>query len=164
VDIPPTVQEICTPAPGGKETCLVTNYLINQLSLPLSLILIFILGDLIGTIFFLKYILQIKKPWKIKVELPLDESQNLTLKNGDKIAIGGGGINSIDCPGEEIRGYLQRQGNQLFLTPPLVRGEGGDYLLEFNGREITKKEIISHCIIRLNCPDKDYEITIRIEK
>jgi hypothetical protein len=167
VDIPPTVQEICTPAPGGKETCLVTNYLINQLSLPLSLIFLFIIGDLIGTIFLIRYALQIKKPWKIKVELPLDESQNLTLKNGDKIAIGGGGINSVECTGDQIRGYLQRQGNRLFLIPPTHLNQGGedqDHPLEFNGREITKKEIISNCIIRLNCPDRDYEITIRIEK
>ncbi len=160
VDIPPTVQEICTPAPGGKETCLVTNYLISQLWLPVLLVSLFIIGDLIGTFFFLKYLLQIKKPWNIKVELPKDETQNLTLKNGDKIAIGGSENNSIECPGDQIRGYLQRQGNQLFLT---FSGDQ-DHPIEFNSREITKKEIISNCIIRLNCPDKDYEITIRIEK
>jgi hypothetical protein len=34
VDIAPTVQEFCTPAPGGKETCLVTPYLWKLLWLP----------------------------------------------------------------------------------------------------------------------------------
>jgi len=34
VDIAPSVQEFCTPAPGGQETCLVIPYLINQLWLP----------------------------------------------------------------------------------------------------------------------------------
>jgi hypothetical protein len=43
VDIAPTVQEFCTPAPGNQETCLVTPYLIKKLWVPgLISILIFI--------------------------------------------------------------------------------------------------------------------------
>jgi len=34
VDIQPTVQEFCTPRPGGGEVCLVNEYLIKQLWLP----------------------------------------------------------------------------------------------------------------------------------
>ena len=33
-DIVPTVQEFCTPAPGGKETCLVTPYVLKLLLFP----------------------------------------------------------------------------------------------------------------------------------
>ena len=54
VDINPTVQEVCTPAPGGQETCLVNPYLFKQLWLP-SLILLLILGLMVGGIFCLLY-------------------------------------------------------------------------------------------------------------
>ncbi|WP_235334517.1 VWA domain-containing protein [Aphanizomenon flos-aquae] len=31
IDLNPTIQEFCTPAPGGQETCLVNPYLLKQL-------------------------------------------------------------------------------------------------------------------------------------
>ncbi|NBO66606.1 MAG: VWA domain-containing protein, partial [Acidobacteria bacterium] len=42
VDINPTIQEFCTPAPGGQETCLVNSYLLKQLSVPGLILLLLI--------------------------------------------------------------------------------------------------------------------------
>ncbi|PSB54734.1 hypothetical protein C7B77_17265, partial [Chamaesiphon polymorphus CCALA 037] len=48
VDIAPTVQEFCTPAPGGQETCLINGYLFQQLWLPVLLSSVGILTALGG--------------------------------------------------------------------------------------------------------------------
>ncbi len=47
VDIAPTVQESCTPAPGGESICLVNSYLFRQLWLP-SLLLATVLVVTLG--------------------------------------------------------------------------------------------------------------------
>ncbi|HEY9706260.1 MAG TPA: hypothetical protein V6C58_27735, partial [Allocoleopsis sp.] len=81
VDIPPTVQEFCTPAPGGRETCLVNGYLTGQLWLRglFSGITILIV------LFLVRYYFQLKKKWKLKVKLPDDTMENLYLNNNQKI-------------------------------------------------------------------------------
>ncbi|MDT9341735.1 VWA domain-containing protein [Trichodesmium erythraeum 21-75] len=48
VDIAPTVQEFCTPAPGGRETCLVNSYLGKLLWLPGLIFLLVFIGFIVG--------------------------------------------------------------------------------------------------------------------
>jgi hypothetical protein len=160
VDIPPTVQEFCTPAPGGKETCLVNGYLLRQLWLPSSiLILLFIASG-----FYLKYWLSLRKKWCLKISFDSDrdrEEQILFLANGQKIAIGGDGINSIECRGMELRGYLQRRGNKIYLQPSKLAP------LFCRDREVSKELKIESNYLNLNCPDEDgreFAIAIKINR
>ncbi|WP_107669106.1 VWA domain-containing protein [Cyanothece sp. BG0011] len=160
IDIPPTVQEFCTPTPGGKQTCLVNSYLIKQLWLPSLVMLIFILGSAVG----LKYFLSLQKPWNLEVRFPDDEDrekQKCILKNKQKITIGDQGLKSIYCPGEEIRGYLERQGNQLYLKPTK------EAPIYYRGKEIIKKTKLNSQTIKLNCPNtfknnQDFDIVISL--
>ena len=71
VDIEPTVQEFCTPAPGGKETCLVTPYLGKLLLFPTVLVII-LLG--IGG-FWARYLISLNKRWKLKIRFKSDEDK-----------------------------------------------------------------------------------------
>lgn len=147
IDIPPTVQEFCTPTPGSKEICLVNSYLLKQLWLPSLLMLIFIIGTSLG----LRYFISLQKPWSLEIKFPDDEDrgkQKCTLKNKQKIPIGDNGLKSIYCPGEEIRGYLQRQGNQLYLTPTKQAP------IYYKNKQILKKTQLNSSIIKLNCPDE----------
>ena len=114
VDIAPTVQEFCTPAPGGKETCLVTSYLLKMLWLPTSILVVLLIISGIAT----KYLITLNKKWKLKISFPTDDSQEeqtCYLKNQQRIAIGDDSLNSIACPGEDIRGYLQRKGDRVTM-------------------------------------------------
>lgn len=162
VDIPPTVQEFCTLAPGGKENCFVSNYLVQQLWLP-SLILG--LG-IVGLAFLVKYLISLNTPWKLEVKFISDgdrDKRKYTLKNHQKIAIGGDNINCIDCPGEEIRGYLEREGNQIYLRPTKQAP------IYYRGKEITQKIKIERFPMTINCPNQlkensDFEIVIQIIK
>jgi len=162
IDIPPTVQEFCTPTPGGKQTCLVNSYLFQQLWLPASLLLILSLGSLIGLGIALNYWRLIRKKWRLTIKFESDNQENQIcyLANHQKIPIGSEGINSINCPGSEIRGYLERRGNQLFLIPT------GLEPLEYRGTELTKSEKVSYNYFTLNCPtnNQDFEITITLGK
>lgn len=162
VDIPPTVQDFCTPAPGGKETCLVTPYLIRLLWLPSSIV---ILG-LIASAVWLKYLISINTKWKLKINFDSDdrqEEQICYLKNKQRISIGDDSLNGIKCPGEEIRGYLYRQGNQIYLQPTKAAP------IFYRDREVINKEKITGNYFKINCPqqgtrNKDFEISIRIVK
>ena len=87
VDIAPTVQEFCTPSPGGKETCLVTAYLLKMLWLPTSISVAFLVITGVAT----KYFIGINKRWRLKVSFNSDdtrEQQTCYLKNQQRIAIG----------------------------------------------------------------------------
>jgi hypothetical protein len=160
VDVPATVQEFCTPAPGGKETCLVTPYLVKQLWFPLVILTLIILGGA----FWVKYLISINKKWKLKVTFESDDSreeQICYLKNQQRISIGDDSMNSINCPGSEIRAYLKRKGNQLYLEPTNI-----EPIFE-RDIEMTKKQKINSDRLKLNCPDKnnkDFEIYIQIIK
>ncbi len=162
IDIPPTAQEFCTPAPGGKQTCLINEYLWQQLWIPL---LIIFLGIIAGG-WVIKYCLSLRKPWKLEVKVVLDEDddkQKYKLKNLQKIAIGGEGLRTIDCPGEETRGYLERTGNQLYLKPTNCAP------LYTQGTKITKKIPINQSVFKINCPnqlkeDQNFELVIHIIK
>lgn len=155
-DIKPTVQEFCTPAPGGKETCLVNSYITSQLWLPTTILLV-IFGLFLGSsIFAFKYYLSLQKTWKLEIQLPNDEDkQILYLKNKNSLAIG----EDIECFGGEIRGYLKREGNKFFIEPTNILP------IIYKSKEIKSKQVITDNIIRLNCPhnDRDFEITITIK-
>ncbi|MBL1209785.1 VWA domain-containing protein [Geminocystis sp. GBBB08] len=154
-DIKPTVQEFCTPAPEGKETCLINSYITNQLWLPITILLLISIIILGGGILALKYYLSLQKTWKLEIELPNDDQQIRFLKNKNSLAIG----EEIECLGGEIRGYLKREGNQIIIEPnnilPII----------YKGKEIKQKQVINGNIIRLNCPynHRDFEIKITIK-
>lgn len=157
VDLAPTVQEFCTPAPGGKETCLVTPYLFKMLWLP-SLIM-FCLAIAGG--WTTKYLIGLNKKWKIKITFESDnsrEQQTCYLKNQQKITIGDHSLSAIFCPGENIRGYLIRKGNQLFLKPTKVLP------LYYRDRLVDKEIKINSDRLTLNCPfeGKDFEINVKL--
>ncbi|BAZ05708.1 vWA domain-containing protein [Calothrix sp. NIES-3974] len=165
VDIAPTVQEFCTPAPGRTNTCLVTTYVIRQLWLP-GLVSI---GVLLLTLFGVFKALKLQRKWELVVDFEVTEKpedQKCRLPHNKRIAIGATEhnsqcIDSIDCPGSEVRGYLERQGENLFLIPTHTAP------IYLNGKEISAKTLISSLRFRMNCPDtknRDYEIVIKIKK
>lgn len=162
VDIPATVQEFCTPAPGGKQTCLINGYLLQQLWLPFLIIFLGMMGG--GVI--LKYWLSLTKTWKLEVKMISDEENDkhkYTLKKGQKIGIGGDGMRSITCPGEEIRGYLERKRNTLYLIPT------NHAPLYYRGQLLTQKAKIDQPLFKINCPDEskknqDFELEIKVTK
>ncbi|PSF39379.1 hypothetical protein C7H19_00915 [Aphanothece hegewaldii CCALA 016] len=160
VDLPPSIQEFCTPTPGGKQTCLVPSYLFNQLWLPVLGLILFTGASLFG----LNYFRLLQKKWTIKVKSPKDdELKTLYLKNNQKITIGElEGLNTIYSPGDEIRGYIKRKGNSLYLEP----AKNAEPIF-YKGRELQKTEKIITNRIRLNCPDnraRDFETEINIIK
>ena len=159
VDIAPTVQEFCTPAPGGKETCLVTPYVGKLLLFP-TLIGIILLG--MG-IFGARYLISLNKRWKIKVKFESDEDkeeQVCYLKHEQKIALGDDNLNAIYCPGDEVRGYLQRKGSRLYLIP--LKSQPVFY----REQEVTKVIAIERNSFRLNCPweNKNFDLSIKVTK
>ena len=157
VDIPPTVQEFCTPAPGGKETCLVTPYVFKLLLFP-TLIGIIVLG----TAGFLgRHLISLNKRWKIKVDFTSDddlEQKSCYLKHKQKITIGDNSSNGIFCPGEDIRGYLIRRGNKIYLKPT------NNAPLEYRGSAVNQELEVTRDRLTINCPDggKDFEIDLKV--
>jgi len=164
VDIPPHVQEFCTPAPGGRETCLVSAYLFNQLWLPLSISGIALAAAVVASIKFGR----LQKKWKLAVDFTATvkpDDQVCSLENNQRIAIGEyepSCADSIDTPGPEVRAYLLRKGEKLYLDPT------GDAVIFLNGKEVNERTLITNTgRIRLNCPDskkRDYEIVIQVKK
>lgn len=163
VDIPPTVQEFCTPAPGGRETCLVTPYLFKQLWLPASISGIALIAGVVAGIKFYR----LQKKWQLSVDFTAtakEEDQVCYLGHNQRIAIGeydASCIDSIDTPGPEVRAYLVRKGDKIYLEPTL------EAPIYYNGQELTVRTLISSSRIRLNCPDsrkRDYEVVIAIKK
>jgi hypothetical protein len=163
IDLNPTIQEFCTPAPGGQETCLVNPYLLKQLWFP-SLILLLLIA---AGVWSLCKFARLQKKWKLRIRFEdntEDEEKLCILPNQKKIAIGEydpSCKDSIDCPGGEIRGYLQRQGEKLYLVPT---PEGN---IQLNNKKVTSKTLITNSRFTLNCPDSrqhDYQINVKIEK
>nr|WP_217355373.1 vWA domain-containing protein [Aphanizomenon sp. UHCC 0183] len=160
IDLNPTIQEFCTPAPGGQETCLVNSYLLKQLWFP-SLILLLLIA---AGIWSLCKFARLQKKWKLRIRFEdntEDEEKLCILPNKKKIGIGEDNPNSIDCPGGEIRGHLQRQGEKLYLVPT---PEGN---IQLNNKKVISKTLITNSRFTLNCPDsrqRDYQINVKIEK
>ena len=160
VDLNPTIQEFCTPAPGGQETCLVNPYLLKQLWFPGSILLLLIAA----AVWSLCKFARLQKKWKLRIRCgdnSEDEEKLCILPNKKKIPIGEDSPNSVDCPGGDIRGYLQRQGEKLYLVP---MPEGN---IQLNNKKVTSKTLITNSRFTLNCPDsrqRDYQINVKIEK
>ncbi|MFM6500240.1 MAG: VWA domain-containing protein, partial [Dolichospermum sp.] len=163
VDINPTVQEFCTPAPGGKETCLVNPYLFKQLWFPSLISLLLIAAG----IWSLWKFARLRKKWKLRIRFE-DNGENdeklCIIPNKKKIAIGEYDPSCDDCidvPGGDIRGHLKREGEKLYLVPT---PEGN---IQLNNKKITLKTLITNSRFTLNCPDsrqRDYQINVKIEK
>ncbi len=164
VDIAPTVQEFCTPAPSGQVLCKVNPYLFGQLWPPAA-----ILATGVAAIGFLLWQwIKLQKKWRLIVtfEENGDEKECRPLSFNQQIAIGEADsrcIDAIDSPGSEVRAYLARQGNQLYLVP----NKSASVPVEWSGKEITKRTRLTGTIIKLNCPDekhRDFYIDIKIKK
>jgi hypothetical protein len=155
VDIAPTVQEFCTPAPGGQKTCLVNGYLFQQLWLPTSIVLLVLCTALAGSIWAYKHWRSLQQDWKLTISGEDDaEPQIRYLSNHGKLSID----SDIDCRGQDVRGYLRREGNQLFLEP------GGELSICYQNREVTQRQLLKGKCIRLNYrhDSREYELTIKI--
>ena len=156
-DIPPTVQEFCTPAPGGRETCLVDGYLVQQLWLPALVLSIGLFGLVGGGFWLFRYWRSLQQAWKLTVSDEQDSEPRIHyLRNHQKLGIG----SDIECRGGETRGYLRREGNRLFLEP--LKGERIE--IYYQNREVTERQALAGKHIRLNCPHqaRDFELTINI--
>ena len=163
VDVAPTVQEFCTPAPGNQETCLVTPYLIKKLWIPGLISILLLVGLFLAGL----KLYRLQKKWELIVDFEATakpEDQKCSLPNNKRIAIGeydSTCVDSIDCPGVEVRAYLERKGEKLYLVPTNLTQ------IYYNGQEITSSTLIDKSKFRLNCPDfrnRDYEIIIKLKK
>lgn len=162
VDLKPTVQEFCTPAPSGKETCLVNPYLRQQLWLPTTGLTLILISSLV----FLRLWYTWQKPWTLTIEIEGKEDEEnpiVTLKNNQRLAIGdydASAVDYLECPGEEVRGYLERKRNQLYLVPTQTAP------IYYKDQEVKKRIKITGKRLRLNCPknqSQDFEFVIKIE-
>lgn len=164
VDIPATVQEFCTPAPGGKETCLVNSYLISQLWLSALVIGLGIVGTLglLGSWYRRQQ--KLKKPWILRYTGSNGVENQLKLPNKQRISIGSFDStchSSIEMPDSSTVGYLERVNNHLYLHP-IFNTE-----MKLNGNILTKKVEISSPSIDLNYTNnkkKDCYISIYVSQ
>lgn len=162
VDIEPTVQEFCTIAPSGQEICKVNSYLFGQLWWHTSILSI----GLAFIPFLLWYLINLRKKWRIIVTSDFNEDgkECRPLLPGKCFAIGAADsrcVDEIECPGSEVRAYLERRGNQLYLVPTILAP------IHWNGKEINKRTRLTGNRIKLNCPDErsgDFYIDIKIKK
>lgn len=162
VDIAPNVQEFCTIAPNSKELCQVNSYLFGHLWLPASILTL----GLAILPFLLLYLINLRKKWRIIVfsEVNEEEKECRPLLPGKCFAIGDSDtkcVDEINCPGSEVRAYLERQGNQLYLVPTNLA------TIQWKGKEINKRTRLIGNPIQLNCPDEkdgDFYLKIRIKK
>jgi hypothetical protein len=147
VDIAPTVQEFCTPAPGGQETCLVNKYLFQQLWLPVLLLSLLGITALAGGIWWFRYWLSLQQDWELKIVGADEEPQTYSLKPGNKKEIG------IE---PNILGYLRREGNQLWLEP------SSELPIYYQDNQVTKRQLLTGKCIRLHYPYQSRELELII--
>lgn len=160
VDIAPTAQEFCTPAPGGQEICQVNAYLLNQLLIPILGILFVTFATILAGIFGIRYWARLKTSWTLLVyrDVDFDEAERHTLRSGGRITIGGDGVNAIECQGEGIHGYVERRGNQFFLKPSKQEP------IFYQGEKVTQEMEIDKSSVSLIYSEnnRDFEIKIQI--
>lgn len=162
VDIEPTVQKFCTIAPNNQEFCKVNSYLLGQLLLSILIAI----SSIVFISILAKYFIDLNKKWRIYVVADLGdyEKKCRPLLPGKYLAIGQTDSNCIDdinCPGSEVRAYLERQGNQLYLVPTQLAP------IEWKGKQVSKRVRLTASSIKLNCPtDKhgDFYLNIKIKK
>ncbi len=154
VDLAPTVQEFCTPAPGGEETCLVNNYLFQQLWLPVLLSSLGILTALAAGIWWFRHWRSLQQAWKLTIVGEDEEAQICYLRHRQRLGIG----SDIECRSPDIRGYLRREGNQLWLEP------SSELPIYHQNSQVTQCQLLTGKCIRLHYPyqSRDLELTISI--
>ena len=154
IDVAPTVQEFCTPAPSGQETCLINGYLFKQLWMPTLISSLGIIMLLMGGTWWFKRWSSFRKDWKLTITDSGSEEQISYLRNGQKLGIG----SDIECRGQDVRGYLQREGNKLFLEPSSPSS------IYYQNSEVTKRQILTGRYIRISYlhQSSDLELTITI--
>jgi hypothetical protein len=158
VDIAPTVQEFCTPAPGGQETCLINGYLLQQLWLPILLSSMGILTAVAGGILWFRHWRSLQQAWTLTItDESNSEPKSYSLRHQQKLGIG----SDIECRGQDIRGYLRREGNKLFLEP---LESSGELLIHYQNSKVPKRQLLTGKCIRLSYPhqSRDLELTITI--
>lgn len=136
VDIPATVQEFCTPKPGGGEVCLVNTYLWGQLwgqVLLGSFVGIAVLG---GSLWLVSRWFRQQIPWTISVCID-GQKYTFRLKHGQKIGLGEGvpgTLQYVPLPSLKAIGYLERQEQTLKIC-----GIGSDLCdLTYNGERVMR--------------------------
>jgi hypothetical protein len=152
VDMSPTVQEFCTPAPGGSETCLINGYLLQQLWMPILIGSLGILTALGGGFLSFRHWRSLQQAWKLTIA---DENGTETicyLRNRQRLGIG----SDIECRGQDIRGYLRREGNKLFLEP------SSELPIHYQNKPVTQRQILTDRCIRLNYPHESRELALTI--
>lgn len=152
IDISPTVQEFCTPAPGGQETCLINGYLFQQLWLPILLSSLGILTALGGGIWWFRYWRSLQQAWKLTITDENDSETICYLRNRQRLGIG----SDIECRGQDIRGYLRREGNKLWLEP------SSELPIHYQNNVVTQRQILTGRCIRLNYPHESGELALTI--
>ncbi|XFA73124.1 hypothetical protein RYO59_001362 [Thermosynechococcaceae cyanobacterium Okahandja] len=119
VDIPATVQEFCTPKPGGGEVCLVNSYLWGQLWWQILLASLLGLGGIgIGLGLLIRWLRQ-QIPWTVTVQVA-DQEYQFNLKHGQKIGLGGavpGTFWVVPLPSMEAIATLDRRNQTLVIHP-----------------------------------------------
>ncbi|MCA2668444.1 MAG: VWA domain-containing protein [Microcystis sp. M114S2] len=164
VDIAPTAQEFCTPAPGGQETCLINPYLLSQLWLPALAIILMGTGGIVASILGIRHWLLLNTAWTIKVSSndDEDETQKYILKTSERINIGGEEHkkNTFSHAGEEIRCYLERRSNQLYLKPT-KQAE-----IFYRGNQLTQEVKIdkNYLTLTYHHNNQDFDLQIQISK
>lgn len=155
VDIEPTVQEFCTPRPGGGEVCLVNDYLVKQLWLPGLLGGVLILGVL-G---FGAWSVWRNRNWQITLT---SNEQTLTfpLGPGQKIGLGAFGpgcVGYIPLQAMELQGTLERKGTNLYIT------QHNNASLILHGQDIIgSKEIPRNSnFFALECAGQTIQVTVQ---
>jgi hypothetical protein len=147
VDLSPTVQEFCTPAPSGQETCLVNNYLFQQLWLPVLLSSLGGLTALAGGIWWFRHWRSLQQAWKLTIVGEDEDVQICYLKPGNKQEIGSE---------PNIRGYLRRAGNKLWLEP------SSELPIYHQNSQVTQRQLLAGKCIRLYYPDKSRDLALII--
>ena len=154
-DIQPTVQEFCTPTPGGKESCLVTPYLIHELALPLVLLILLGLTGIVSLVWGWKRQRSLQNKWSVTETVEGEERLLFYLANHKR--------KNIESQRGQIIAYLERKGNQVFLEKSNDVEE-----LDVNGGNVTdtKPIKITSDHIRLTYREKgrNSEVIIKIEK
>ena len=157
VDIPATVQEYCTPAPGGENLCLVNSYLFNQLWLSTLFSLLSLFGVTLLGVWGYRYWRSLQRVWQLEISCDDSEPQVQYLGQQQQLGLG----TAIECPDNEFRGYLKRVRNQLFLEPTNTE----ELPTYYQGRHITQRQLLTGNFISLKCPlrsQREFELTIQI--
>lgn len=106
----------------------------------------------------IKYLMSLKKTWQLRITYEDSQEEQIRfLRHQQSLAIG----DDIDCPVSEVRGYLKREGTNLYLEPI-----SQSLPISYQGREITQRQLLKGNYIKLNCSYKsrDFNLIIQVNK